>query len=660
MTGTGTVLGTPAYMAPEQARGEATEASDQFSLCVTAWEALFGVRPFAGGTLRAIFGRVKVGRITRPAGVRVPARIERALRRGLAADPAARFATVGELCAALARRRRRWPWLAAGVVVAVGAAVAIAMTSRGAAPAPAPDCDAPARALDDVWNAGAKDAIARALIAPPGAQPVPVAAELDAYAMRWRSARRAVCEAAARGEQRAETTEQRVACLDARRAALVRTIARAGAAGADPIDVWRAAEALPDAAACTTLVASAAAVPAGQRAQVAALSADLEDLAVRHAMSSTPTPADVAALRARAETIGYPPLVADALTLEALFAIDSADYAGAETLARRAIRVAEEAHADLGRARAATVLAGALVYLGRIDEARGAVDTADGAIARAGGDPDVEGGVARARAIVTGAAGDPAGAAALLRKRLDGLRARLGDDSIVVAEGWLDLSNEYTLAHDEARSAEALHAGQQVYARHGGGLGSAESLELDGLSALQAGEFARAIEHSRSARSRPPARPAIRCAQSRCSRSAWRRRTRSRAARSRRSPRTSRRSACSTRSRPRSATPTATTRCWSGSDRCDRPRRPGRGDRAVARRDRVAGHARRARRHRRAAQPAHPRPRAGRRRPHARRARAARADLARVARDDVGGARAAHGHRGLLPGAGAVGGRRRT
>jgi len=44
--------GTPAYMAPEQfAREGASAKSDQFSFCVTAWEALYGQRPYGGASL---------------------------------------------------------------------------------------------------------------------------------------------------------------------------------------------------------------------------------------------------------------------------------------------------------------------------------------------------------------------------------------------------------------------------------------------------------------------------------------------------------------------------------------------------------------------------------------------------------------------------------
>ncbi|MEO7730808.1 MAG: serine/threonine-protein kinase, partial [Kofleriaceae bacterium] len=81
MTQTGAVLGTPAYMAPEQFAGVPVDArADQFAYCVTVWEALFGQRPFAGTTFEllkaAITGGVRTPPTTAPA---VPARVRAAL-----------------------------------------------------------------------------------------------------------------------------------------------------------------------------------------------------------------------------------------------------------------------------------------------------------------------------------------------------------------------------------------------------------------------------------------------------------------------------------------------------------------------------------------------------------------------------------------------------
>ncbi|HVH98998.1 MAG TPA: serine/threonine-protein kinase, partial [Enhygromyxa sp.] len=63
LTRPGTILGTPAYMAPEQHAGRPSDAkADQFAWCVVAYEAMFGVRPFAGSSAEAIAEAIRAGR----------------------------------------------------------------------------------------------------------------------------------------------------------------------------------------------------------------------------------------------------------------------------------------------------------------------------------------------------------------------------------------------------------------------------------------------------------------------------------------------------------------------------------------------------------------------------------------------------------------------
>ncbi len=84
LTRTGTILGTPAYLAPEVMRGgDATATSDQFSFCVALYEALWGQPPFAGETVQELFANLTSGTVVppprRPA---VAAQIRRAIMRG--------------------------------------------------------------------------------------------------------------------------------------------------------------------------------------------------------------------------------------------------------------------------------------------------------------------------------------------------------------------------------------------------------------------------------------------------------------------------------------------------------------------------------------------------------------------------------------------------
>src|SRR5262245_5493794 len=93
-TAIGSVVGTPAYMSPEQWRGErAGAASDQFSFCVALWRALTGEHPFAIAERDGLRASVVAGAAKRLPRT-LPRRLRCALRRGTAAHPRARFASV--------------------------------------------------------------------------------------------------------------------------------------------------------------------------------------------------------------------------------------------------------------------------------------------------------------------------------------------------------------------------------------------------------------------------------------------------------------------------------------------------------------------------------------------------------------------------------------
>jgi predicted ATPase/serine/threonine protein kinase len=99
LTRSGAVLGTPAYMAPEQMQGRSSDPlSDQFSFCVSAYEALFGHRPFAGKTFAELASNVARGAIEPiPAESLVPVRVQQAVLRGLAAEPERRWPSMSAL-----------------------------------------------------------------------------------------------------------------------------------------------------------------------------------------------------------------------------------------------------------------------------------------------------------------------------------------------------------------------------------------------------------------------------------------------------------------------------------------------------------------------------------------------------------------------------------
>jgi serine/threonine protein kinase len=148
--GTTGVAGTPLYMAPEQAAGSACDArADLFALGLILHECLCGVRPHRG-TLDEVLRLRRTTEIPRPVDlvgdVAVPPRVEAALMKALAREPAARWATAEEFRAALlaavgappAAAPPRIPPLAVAVGAASCLAVAFLWSLSGSPPAPPP------------------------------------------------------------------------------------------------------------------------------------------------------------------------------------------------------------------------------------------------------------------------------------------------------------------------------------------------------------------------------------------------------------------------------------------------------------------------------------------------------------------------------------------
>src|SRR5690242_5438034 len=105
LTQTGTIIGTPAYMSPEQssASAEIDGRSDQYSLACVLYEMLVGAPPFTGPTAQAVIARHSLDMVSPPSIVRssIPDAVEGAILRALSKVPADRYATTALFAEAL-------------------------------------------------------------------------------------------------------------------------------------------------------------------------------------------------------------------------------------------------------------------------------------------------------------------------------------------------------------------------------------------------------------------------------------------------------------------------------------------------------------------------------------------------------------------------------
>ncbi|WP_170135626.1 serine/threonine-protein kinase [Nannocystis exedens] len=335
--------GTPGYLAPElRAGGEPTAASDQYALCLTLKECLG----------------------------RVPRRLERIVRRGLAEQPADRYPSMDALVAALAAAtERRWPRVAGLLAFGAFVALAVAWALPGAPDPPfvnaVDPCDEPRARMDGLWNPAQKQrlraAVARAGFARGELLSDRMEARLDEHARRWIEMRTDLCRDA--GEDRA-IAARRIACLEEGYDELgeyFATVDHTERAVLQQVEWLSYQLTSPERCAADAPISLLPSPDPAVREEVARARREL-----RAAMATADDGrldaalASVRAIEATARRVGYLPLAATALSNEANLLMTAGDLAGARARYEAAVELAEASGDDTRRAMVLVNLVGLL------------------------------------------------------------------------------------------------------------------------------------------------------------------------------------------------------------------------------------------------------------------------------------------------------------
>ena len=384
VTKTGALVGTLAYMAPEQFRGEPLDArADQFSFCVALHEALYGSRPLLSH-LRASnetsVADADASQPSRRSGA--PAWLRNVVMRGMSEDRSRRFPSMDALLAAVSRGHTRVR--TRGALLGIGAALLLlSLGGWRLAAGRHVSCAVPKDRLAAVWLPGdeshpRRQAIHRAFATSgrPTAETVwqRVAKALDDYTTQWSAMHVQTCEAThVRGEQSGEVLDLRMGCLtdtlDGVRA-LTEVLSRAD--GTMISQAVTAASTLAPLNRCADVSALRSTV-APPRDEKTARTVDSLRRSLRDAMALEEVGSGLAAMKAareilpQAEATGFKPLIAEVLVLLGTIQNDSAP-ADAESFLEKALYAAEASRDDLTAAKAAVSLVAATRY--RQDPAR--------------------------------------------------------------------------------------------------------------------------------------------------------------------------------------------------------------------------------------------------------------------------------------------------
>ncbi|MEM6995458.1 MAG: serine/threonine-protein kinase [Myxococcota bacterium] len=337
------IVGTPAYMAPEQFTGRAADvASDVYAFCATLYHVVYARLPFSAKTIAAIAAKKTAGNLEFPATPTVPGWLSRLLIRGLSVERQARPRNMAAVLAEFERGRskpkRRW-FLVGGALGGAGI-VAGAMAWGGSAGGLRCRDDT---ARDFPWTESASASVASGFgsVATAGAAPVieRITAQMDTFAGDWRETYEAACTAAWAEPQLAD---QAFACLRRRRSMAAALLEAWGEPSAPMIDAaFAAVSALPSVTACVDAEALAGQPDLPQDPTLRERVIDTrERIDASTAMARTRALADARVLAQsafeQAEAIGYEPLVAQA----ALAYGQSLEIAGEMEPARERLRQA--------------------------------------------------------------------------------------------------------------------------------------------------------------------------------------------------------------------------------------------------------------------------------------------------------------------------------
>lgn len=470
LTRTGTMLGTPRYMAPEQfSGGEITPNTDQFGFCVALYQALYRTPPFAAERVSDIATRVLAGEIAPPVENRGPIALRRALVRGLAVEPGRRHASMTALLHELERSRSvRKRALRAGLIstLIVLAALAVFGLSRDRTVTET-RCEGMDEKLAGVWDPARADAVRTAFLATKRAHAADtydgVAARFGDYTRTWVAARVDACKAThVRGDQSDTLLDLRMACLDRRLAeldALVGVFAKQPSTQVLDRAVEAAANLSPtdgcvDRDALETVVH--APPDPTTRANVDSLERQLADVnALDQTGQYLGALAITRTITSEAERIGYAPVHARALYRRALLETKTGDAKSAETTLGAALLAAADARDDVLAARIWAELVGVVGNrLTRPDEALRLRPGAEAALRRAGGEPEAAAHLSRSLGLVFYAQGKFDQARSQMERALALREKALGPDHPDVAGAVNDIGNTFYAQgkYDEARS----------------------------------------------------------------------------------------------------------------------------------------------------------------------------------------------------------------